>query len=212
MCTAVSPLCKTYDSNSGYCLSCYDGYQLNVNGGCYLDIYNSVVGNNDILSTSCKTYNRDGECIECYFGYQGIAVSNGSKVVNCVQFYQAGNTYCINIDQSNGKCLSCVSRMFVNSSGACQSIDENCNSYNQTTGSCITCYPGYENTLDPITNSVKCKIVSDVDPNCQTKANGAGCLKCYSGYYYSLENIKCIQVNQLCSTYNSNTGECLSCY
>jgi hypothetical protein len=60
VCTAVSPLCKTYDSNSGFCLSCYDGYQLNINGGCFLDLLNSIVGNNDFLSTSCKNYNNQG--------------------------------------------------------------------------------------------------------------------------------------------------------
>lgn len=68
------------------------------------------------------------------------------------------------------------------------------------------CYPGYQNGFDKATNTNKCMILSDVDPNCQTKGNTTGCIKCYSGFYYSLESLKCIQVNQLCSTYNSTTG------
>lgn len=60
VCTAVSPLCKTYDSNSGFCLSCYDGYELNVNGGCFINTYYSIVGNSDILSSSCRSYNNQG--------------------------------------------------------------------------------------------------------------------------------------------------------
>jgi hypothetical protein len=126
--------------------------------------------------------------------------------------FQSGNSYCISVDQNSGKCLSCVSRMFVNSVGQCQSIDENCNVYNQTTGACITCYPGYTSKFNATSNTTKCWIMSDVDPNCQIKANITGCLKCYNGFYYSIESLKCIQVNQLCSTYNATDGLCLSCY
>lgn len=96
--------------------------------------------------------------------------------------------------------------MFVNSSGQCESIDENCNIYNQTTGYCITCYPGYQNIFDQSSNKTICKILSDADPNCQIKANTTGCQKCYTGFYYSVQNIKCVQVNQLCNTYNAVNG------
>ena len=27
-CKLVSPLCRTYDEHNGYCLSCYDGFEL----------------------------------------------------------------------------------------------------------------------------------------------------------------------------------------
>lgn len=124
---AVSPLCKTYDSNSGSCLSCYDGYQLSLNGGCFINIFESIVGNNDILSSSCKRYNSNGQCVQCYFGYQAIAAANQTEVVECVlSSQQSRNSYCISQDAS-GRCSECVYRMFVNASGMCAGIDENCN-------------------------------------------------------------------------------------
>jgi hypothetical protein len=208
VCTPVSPLCKSYDANSGVCLSCYDGYQLNLNGGCYLNIYDSIVGNNDILSTSCRNYNSIGQCIECYFGYQAIPITANqtNSPVNCIQSIKPAESYCINMNKDTGKCSECVSRMFVNSTGSCQSIDENCNNYNQLTGICISCYPGYTNHYDDKLNKTICAIIVDADPNCQIKANTSGCAKCYTGFYFSLESIKCMQVNELCSTYNATTG------
>lgn len=85
VCTPVSPLCRSYDANSGYCLTCYDGYELNLNGGCFLNIYNSIVGNDDLLSSSCKRYNKMGECIECYFGYEAIKMNSSAGGVDCIQ-------------------------------------------------------------------------------------------------------------------------------
>lgn len=208
LCAAVSPLCKSYDSNSGGCLSCYEGYQLSASGGCFINIFESVVGNNDILSSSCKRHNSNGQCLQCYFGYQAVAAGNQSEVVECVLSSQQGrNSYCIAQDAA-GKCLECVYRMFVNASGMCAGIDENCNEYNQSTGACLSCYPGYSNAA----NSSRCAILVDADPNCQARANSSLCLKCYAGFYFSLENIKCLQVNQLCATFNSTTGHCLTCY
>lgn len=149
-----------------------------------MNIYSSIVGNNDILSSSCQRYNTNGMCVQCYFGYQPISIGNQTDVVDCVlSSQQTTNSYCINQD-SSGKCIECVSRMFVNVSGLCAGIDENCNEYNQSTGACISCYPGYSNT--PNNRSSRCTILIDSDPNCQIKGNSSICIKCYAGFYFSL--------------------------
>ena len=35
-CTTINALCKTYDTVSGACTSCYQGYTLNSSSGCQL--------------------------------------------------------------------------------------------------------------------------------------------------------------------------------
>lgn len=56
VCTPVSPYCKTYDSTSGACTSCYSGYSLS-NGSCDLS-----------PASLCKTSDATG-CLTCYEGF-----------------------------------------------------------------------------------------------------------------------------------------------
>ena len=113
-----------------------------------MNIYNSIVGNDDLLGSSCKKYNSKGECMECYFGYEAVKMNSSVSGVNCIQSNDSTqHSYCISPNRENGKCLECVYRMFVNDSGECQSIDENCNDYNKSNGVCVSCYPGYTNQM-----------------------------------------------------------------
>ena len=48
------------------------------------------------------------------------------------------------------------------------------------------------------------------DLNCKViNANGV-CEECFHGYYLSENN--CIEINQLCKSADSKTGDCLTCY
>lgn len=44
-CKQASPLCKTFDTNNGYCLTCYNGYVISNNGNCAI---------NQNQDTNCK--------------------------------------------------------------------------------------------------------------------------------------------------------------
>ena len=96
VCTPVSDLCKTSDPN-GNCLSCYDGYRINV-GNCEADVVkkpsdlgcgkwdwsnqvcvacsNGFVFNKANVCTPisdlCKTYSTTGACASCFKGYNLI--------------------------------------------------------------------------------------------------------------------------------------------
>ena len=100
--------------------------------------------------------------------------------------------------------------MYVDSTGKCKGIDENCDKYNKTSGLCINCYPGYVLNSDNQT----CSIKVSKDPKCEINGNSSvdGCIKCYQGYFYSKLKQICTMVDPQCKTYNATTGDCLSCY
>lgn len=92
------------------------------------------------------------------------------------------------------------------------SVDENCDQYNSTDGSCLSCYPGFAVQWNAAKGKKQCLIHLDTDPNCEIRGSQSTCAKCYSGFYYSAQNFICMQINQLCATANSSNGNCLSCY
>lgn len=80
-CVAVSEQCKTWDSTSGDCLSCYDGYTLE-SGACTIKSgvptnpgtcpFRTVSKNGECVAVSdqCNTWdNTTGDCLTCYGGY-----------------------------------------------------------------------------------------------------------------------------------------------
>ena len=86
----------------------------------------------------------------------------------------------------------------------CKQMDPLCRTSDNTTGSCLSCYPGYS-----LTNS-KCEIAQIAQiPNCNLVSSSGACVECFSGYYIS--NNSCQPVSILCATYSQQTGQCLSC-
>jgi hypothetical protein len=133
VCQSVSGQCKTWD-NSGACLTCYVGYNLE-NGACNLapisgpsdvgcakwDWTNQVClncsarwvfdskGKCSPVSSNCQSFNSNGVCTACY---QGYAVSNGECVTS--------NPLCQS-SNSDGSCASCYPQYVLNN-GQCQPI------------------------------------------------------------------------------------------
>lgn len=219
-CTAVSPLCKTYDSINGNCLSCFTGYSLSgyicipsndttkdpncqsfVNNTCFKCSTGYFFNNNGICTLAnplCKTWNPlNGYCLTCYNGYiiSGIScivnLNFTNSDPNCAQY-------------SDTICVKCASRTFMNLSGLCQSVNVNCNTYNDFDGSCLTCYQGFNlNTFGQCVQSAVGNGCSAFDPN-------GKCTKCGSGYY--LQNGGCIQIDPQCANFDNNTLQCVGCY
>lgn len=102
ICQKVSDNCNTWDKLTGECLTCYKGYDLN-NGSCVYSALNTRAPedagcrtwNNGVctecstnwvfnvnglcipVSDLCKTFDKNGQCLTCYYGYDLV---NGSCV------------------------------------------------------------------------------------------------------------------------------------
>ena len=72
----MSALCDTYDSTTGYCITCRDNTQLTDKGTC---IFNEVCadrqyhlsdGSCQNISVNCKDFNKQtGDCLVCNNNY-----------------------------------------------------------------------------------------------------------------------------------------------
>lgn len=86
-----------------------------------------------------------------------------------------------NAFNSQGTCTGCSTRYYMDSTNICQPVNTNCNTYDQISGDCLSCYPGWgliEGTCLP-------GLVTPVsDPNCHTFVNNT-CTQCSYGYYFN---------------------------
>ena len=87
----------------------------------------------------------------------------------------------------------------------CQQADPLCKTFNNRTGFCTSCYPGYQ------PSDGKCIVGKPVNiPYCDS-VNAAGfCVECMENYY--VKGNQCQPVSILCGgNYNKVTGTCTSC-
>ena len=54
-------------------------------------------------------------------------------------------------------------------------------------------------------------ITRSADPNCKT-VSGNTCSECYQGYFFSVAENICKQLNPLCKSSNVANGRCTDCY
>jgi hypothetical protein len=79
-------------------------------------------------------------CTSCYVGYalyQGNCIDNSKLVL-----IGGANSYCASYD-TNGQCTQCSSRYYL-SSGVCNKVSDQCNTYDPNYGYCTSCYLGYQ--------------------------------------------------------------------
>jgi len=200
VCTPINPLCKTYNTTTGNCLTCYPGYFLNANLGncsigadpnldpfckikdanskctqCYPNYYLSANGSCPLSNPLCKTINNtNGDCLTCYPGY---IVKDKTCIIPTASDADAN---CIKF-YSSGNCSSCYVGYYI-LNGVCTKINILCKTYNLVNGYCLSCYPGY--TLYP---NGQCNIPQSYslqasDPYC-TSYSGVLCQSCIQGYY-----------------------------
>lgn len=75
VCTQSNPQCKTFNSNSGACTSCYNGYVLQA-GNCNAQTLKQPSGPSATFDIYCKKYTA-GACSACFYGF---ALQNGKCV------------------------------------------------------------------------------------------------------------------------------------
>lgn len=79
------------------------------------------------------------------------------------------------VHDENGACSQCQHR-FINKNGICQQVNDQCETWDQTSGECLTCYGGY------YLSQGNCVINNDgipivISPNADTKCPPRSILK-----------------------------------
>ena len=220
----MNPLCATWDANGG-CLTCYSGYSIcengcvmlescapngtydpncrrTVNGTCQECSFGFYFNQNGIctqISPFCKTNSNNGTCLSCYAGY-------GLSYGNCVLLPNpsGNNPYCTTWQGTI--CVNCSASSWKNGT-TCVPFDAMCRTSNTYNGQCLSCYSGY--TL--VNNN--CVIIQGTIPYdllCRQWNSAGVCIQCAQKAYY--QNNMCVAVDELCRTFDSNNGRCLSCY
>ncbi|ELP84382.1 protein serine/threonine kinase, putative [Entamoeba invadens IP1] len=175
-------------SQSTYCTLCENGFY-------------STEGSSNCLSCSltCLTCNKtNGNCTTCISGY-GLDESLNCNI--CLPGTYAHAT--------NKKCMQCDNKTYQSNEKQtyCNSCDIKCETCDNISGKCLTCYAGYE-----FTGNANCEICAD---GYYSSGGILSCLPCPS------ECINCYRESGICTSCQSgfkqvttqNTGnkECVSC-
>lgn len=161
ICCEVKPECRNFNVEVGICEACYQGYKIK-DGVCVLA---DVAGSDD---KGCKAW-KDGVCTQCsarwYFGpnnvcypvddlcrtwaeatgacetcYKGYIVQGGRCVRDPADLQPPTDPLCA--AWKDGKCQSCATRAYFNN-GVCYQVSDNCHTWDNYDGKCLTCYKGY---------------------------------------------------------------------
>ena len=112
--------------------------------------------------------------------------------------------------------------------GRCTPVNPLCRDFDQNTGACLSCYPGYA------VNNGLCAVSDNpypVNPSNQGNPIGLGsgqsynsnvgcsafdqngnCIRCSDRYYNNVNTGSCAKVSDFCRTWDQNNGNCLTCY
>lgn len=179
-------MCSKWSQN--ICTKCSEGSYFGNNGLCIT------------IDSSCKTANLNtGACTSCYNGYQ---LDSSSKCVNSTSTYS--NILCS--VWANQICTQCSTGSYFNSAGICVTANSLCKTFNSMNGYCTSCFNGY--TLSE--NTCVVSNLPSIDPFCKT-FSGSLCTQCGNRYFKGQSGL-CQQVNNLCNTWDSSNGNCLTCY
>lgn len=154
-----------------------------------------------MVDSSCLAYaEADGACTSCYPGY---TVSGRTCILSNTT--ATNDPFCKTYSTTD-VCAECSSRYFINGFGKCQEVSTFCKTYNQNTGSCLSCYSGF--ALEGTTCLETTSAVTD--QYCKTW-QGSVCLECSFGAFFLSSGV-CAVANPLCKTFSQSNGQCLSCY
>lgn len=210
-CKAASPLCggQGFDLFTGACFGCISGYQLQ-NGTCIPSApaptppptppptaqpaTTSVTITTTTVTIDVNCLTPQGNiCVACRKGFS----LNGQQCVNVPNF----DFNCLNY--ANFNCTACAQGFTLSPSFQC--VVENCMAMLPQGGLCVQCLSGF--SLN--SQGTACVRVTTL-PNCDTVSNGV-CAKCILGYYLNNANICAQAIAKNCTSYNPNSGLCLTC-
>ena len=231
-CLQVSDQCNTWNNTTGRCNSCYDGYDLLLDGTCQASVRNTapsdkgcgtwdwknqkclqcsnnwVFNNNGLcvpVSDQCNTYDLKGACVSCYKGYLLFA---GKCVLSPSQ--PVLDNGCGLWDWSNQKCLQCSNNWVFNSNGVCIPVSDQCSTFDLK-GNCFTCYVGYNLVNGTCVLAPNVQSSSSFDLGCSTwDWKNQKCLKCSNRWVFNTNGF-CVPVSDQCNTFDSR-GNCITCY
>ena len=188
--------CRLWDWNNQVCLSCSTNWVFNQNGVCVP------------VSDQCRTFNQQGQCVSCYQGYD---LANGACIVSPSYTAKPSDLGCKLWDWNKQVCLTC-SQWWVRSAttNACVPVSDLCKDYNIINGQCTVCYQGF-NLNNGVCAPIDLAGVKVPDVGCRTwDWQNKVCLACSTNWV--LINNVCVPVSDQCATFNSTTGNCVTCY
>ena len=100
--------------------------------------------------------------------------------------------------------MRCADRAFFNAEGICQLVSVDCNTYDELTGLCTSCYAGFG--LD---NGICSK--STQSSGCLERDQNGVCIRCSFRSYLSDAN-ECVSVDDQCADFNYDDKVCIGCY
>lgn len=233
ICVPTSDFCKTYDTTSGNCTSCFKGYDL-VEGNCVFSSSNTAkpsdlgcakwdwdnqiclacskgyyLNSNRICtaySSQCKTISNSGLCISCFKGYDLI---DGNCVFSASNTAKPADLGCSNWNWDSQICLKCSKNWVFNSFGICVPVNDLCSTWSDA-GLCTSCYKGYDlvNGTCVFSSSNTAK---PSDLGCGNwDWNNQICISCSKGFTFNAKKV-CVAVSDQCKAYNAD-GQCNSCF
>lgn len=158
------------------------------------------------VSDLCSTWTENGQCDSCYYG---SIVKDGACVEN-VDLSIVPNSNLLCKVWSGKTCIQCSDRTFFNAAGICTSASSLCNSFDKSTGDCLTCFGGYDLEKGVCIVSPS-NTAAPADLGCATwDWNNQKCLACSHRWAFNANNI-CVPVSDQCTTTDS-AGHCSTCY
>lgn len=156
-----------------------------------------------IVDPSCLTHDQsDAKCTSCYPGYE---LSSSRTCVKSTA--PSGDPNCRTFN--NNICIECSKGSIFNIFGVCIIVDPSCLTFDENDGACTSCYPGYTVSGK---NCLKANKTDGRDPFCKQFLQDTDvCVECSTRYFINGFGL-CQEVNPLCNTYDTLTGNCQTCY
>ena len=194
------PGCDYYSSDGSKCASCPDSHYISDDqSSCHLRVHSTTCLNRSPVSD---------ECLSCDDPLQWLH----PILKEC---RPSLSKFCLEFDQNNDQCLTCLDNYWKNNQGTNISCEEytaiNCDQKNPNKDECLTCTSSF--FLDKTTDPSTCKTYSA--QNCLTfNKNKNECETCISNYYLKLTNnvYECIpSMIPNCLEYLPNRNFCQKC-
>lgn len=137
------------------------------------------------MNPLCSTYSNQGRCDSCYNGY---ILQNYVCNLHPIDLSKDGLCAAFN----GTTCIQCATRSYF-ANGICTKANDNCNTFNNVTGACLSCYNGFNlNNGDCVTATLQQPVANNyTNIYCKGVDSVGRCTKCFFGF--TLINGDCVQ-------------------